>query len=488
MVGQPDAILQAQKSIALKLDEPEPDPENPWSDDFLSRQKIATRLTDLVATQKPPLTVSLHGQWGTGKTFMLRRWQRDLENQKPGYRAIYFNAWEDDFCDDPLLAFIGQLSEHFKATGFEALARKVADVAIPLIKENLINVVQSRTGLTFKVKQFKNRKTALIDNYNNERASKDALKKALTDLSAKVATYTGHPLVFIVDELDRCRPTFAIELLEKVKHIFDVPNIVFVFGLNRDELCKSLRSVYGEIDADVYLRRFFDFEFNLGEVDSEEFARILIDKFELRKIAGELSGLGYDSFERDLRNFSAVCPRLWSALNLTLRDIDYGIRLLAFLMKTSSTGSYVFYELLALLIALKFNNPRLYYSLLSGDFQTKEIVEYLLSESGSKLTARDFVSHLDQIEGLLYCVDRVDRSNWSPTPSGSIALFELQQVPEQGVGYTYEIISQRAQDASVEIIRRIINSIEFGQRVGVNARVFGVLAGLIDTYQMDLRR
>ena len=49
------------------------------------------------------------------------------------------------------------------------------------------------------------------------------------------------PLIFIIDELDRCRPTFAIELLERVKHIFDVPNMVFVLGINRDELCKSLR-------------------------------------------------------------------------------------------------------------------------------------------------------------------------------------------------------------------------------------------------------
>ena len=177
MVKQPDEILEAQKSIALKLSEPEVDSENPWGDDLLARQGIATRLTNLVSTQELPLTVSLHGQWGTGKTFMLRRWQKDLENQNPGYRAIYFNAWEDDFCDDPLLASVGQLSDHFKATGFEALARKAAGVAIPLIKENLNNVVKSKTGITLRVEQFKNRRKAIIDNYNNERATKDELGK-----------------------------------------------------------------------------------------------------------------------------------------------------------------------------------------------------------------------------------------------------------------------------------------------------------------------
>ena len=92
-------------------------------------------------------------------------------------------------------------------------------------------------------------------------------------MSAAVNDATGRPMVFIIDELDRCRPTFAIELLERVKHIFDVPNMVFAFGINRDELCSSLQSIYGNIDADVYLRRFFDMEFTLPQADSEKFAR-----------------------------------------------------------------------------------------------------------------------------------------------------------------------------------------------------------------------
>ena len=98
-------------------------------------------------------------------------------------------------------------------------------------------------------------------------------------MAGKVRDETGHPMVFIIDELDRCRPTFAIELLERVKHIFDVPNLVFVFGINRDELCTSLQSIYGEIDASVYLRRFFDMEFTLQEVDSAKFSRHLMQKF-----------------------------------------------------------------------------------------------------------------------------------------------------------------------------------------------------------------
>ena len=78
--------LDAQRSITLKLSEPEVDSDSPWSDDLLARQDIATRLTSLVATQELPLTVSQHGKWGSGKTFMLKRWQKSLEEED--FRAI----------------------------------------------------------------------------------------------------------------------------------------------------------------------------------------------------------------------------------------------------------------------------------------------------------------------------------------------------------------------------------------------------------------
>ena len=84
--------------------------------------------------------------------------------------------------------------------------------------------------------------------------------------------------MFIIDELDRCRPTFAIELLERVKHIFDVKNIVFVFGINRAELTEALVSVYGEIEAGEYLRRFFDMEFILPDGDPTRFCQHLLEQ------------------------------------------------------------------------------------------------------------------------------------------------------------------------------------------------------------------
>ena len=329
MIRECNTTLDVQKSVALKLNEPEVNSDNPWADDLLVRRHIAKRLTNLLATQVPPLTVSLHGQWGTGKTFLLKRWQKDLEQQN--FRAIYFNAWEDDFCDDPLLAILGQMSETFKEGNLKKLTQQVIQTAITLFKKNALSILQNKTGITFDPEQDERN---ILDEYLYQRKTKDELKDNLAKMSEAISDLSNHPLVFIIDELDRCRPTFAIELLERVKHVFDVPHIVFVFGLNRDELSKSLSSVYGNINTDVYLRRFFDFEFNLPEADSQRCAEHLIDKFQLGQVFQSLSTAARNRGHMyDYENYRTVIPSMWSALGLSLRDIDYGIRLLALLAK-----------------------------------------------------------------------------------------------------------------------------------------------------------
>ena len=476
--------LDAQKAVALKLGEPDIDSSNPWVDDLLARKDITIRLTNLVATQEPPLSISLHGQWGTGKTFLLRRWQKTLELD--GYQAIYFNAWEDDFCDDPLLAMIGHLAGHFEGNKFKELARRVAEIALPLIKENLLGVLKATTGVTIKLDQQEQGSKTPLDAYLEQRATKDQLKSRLAQLSEEVARETGHPLVFIIDELDRCRPTFAIELLERVKHIFDVPHIVFVFGLNRDELTKSLSSVYGDINTDVYLRRFFDFEFNISEADSQGFALHLMEKFQLGQVFQSLTAQARNNVHvQDFQSYMEFCPKLWSALSLSLRDIDYSIRLLAVLTKTIPVGTSTNPLILGILIGMKFKKPQFYYSLITGDFLTSEIMDYIDGELRRDQIDYDLSYFLDRTEGFLYCADSASRNR---SNLGEEALVELQSVGNGSSGISFSVISRRAQSADQRRLDEIRQGIDHGRQLGINARELGRLATLIDTHQTELRR
>ena len=78
-------------------------------------------------------------------------------------------------------------------------------------------------------------------------------------------------VIIFVDELDRCRPSYAIELLERIKHLFNIGGLVFVLALDREQLGHSIKAVYGNgIDSDGYLRRFVDFEYQLKNPEKKK--------------------------------------------------------------------------------------------------------------------------------------------------------------------------------------------------------------------------
>ena len=391
---------------------------------MLNRSQIAERLTNLIQTQSVPLVVSIDGYWGTGKTFMLKRWQQDLQNQ--GYESIYFNAWEDDFCDDPLLAIIGQMSEHFnKEAKFRTKARQVIEAAKPLLRPRSIGFNFSPDGISSvgaSASFDEGNGKSLIDEYLAQRATKDKLKGKLSDLSVSVADETGHPLVFIIDELDRCRPTFAVELLERIKHIFDVPNLVFVFGINRDELCKSLQSLYGEIEAHIYLRRFFDMEFTLPEADLQVFCKNLLDKFEIGDFLHGLSkSAGTNQHSEDFNHFNDRIPELWSYFSLSLRDIDHCVRLIAMSCKNLKPNQSLYPWMLGLFVALRFNNDDLYQKFIRGQCLASKVMNYVHSLIPQDSSNTMMAHTLALIEGYLYAAeDRAPIGPRSSTPGSQI--------------------------------------------------------------------
>ena len=103
-------------------------------------------------------------------------------------------------------------------------------------------------------------------------------KEALLELSNQLSeSIPNHPLVFAIDELDRCRPSYAVELLEVAKHLFSVNNVVFVLVINQLELAQSVKALYGQtFDAEGYLQRFFDLDFRLPDPDRSRFVDALL--------------------------------------------------------------------------------------------------------------------------------------------------------------------------------------------------------------------
>ena len=468
-------------SLTLKLPEPAVSQERPWDDDLLGRSPIAERLTSLIRHQSSPLVATIHGNWGTGKTFLLKRWQQDLENQ--GFMAIYFNAWEDDFCDDPLLAILGQMHEYLKGSStLRSLAEKAARIAVPLIRQNIVSVLEKHTGLTINLDQITQGQPDPLENYQSQRATKDQLKKRLTEISGKVREETGYPMVFIIDELDRCRPTFAVELLERVKHIFDVQDLVFILGINRDELCSSLQSIYGAINADVYLRRFFDIEFTLPDANTSEFSTCLMQRFGLQDFFVSLTQQANHRVHQDEYAVMANSfPMIWSYHDLSLRDIDSCIRLISLVGRSLGPGSPTYPWLIGILIPLKLKNLPLYRRFMQGSCPASQVMNYLDALLPLADRGRDFDRGMNLIEAALY---RTRKRMPHSQQQGSTPAEQLQRL-YNGAELEYpDYLSERTKKSDAVRVGHLLELVS-AQRGFPEDNVIDLdyIAGLIDLSQ-----
>ena len=355
-----------------------------WDDDVLDRKKLADTLTRLVGNQKQPFVLCLDGCWGAGKTFLLKRWQKSLEREK--FLGMYYNAWEDDFSDDPFLSLIGQIAESFDTN--EDYSNQV-DKICRTAAEVLNQFAEKVAGFNMKeiVKASKDKQ---IEDYKAQRKRKKELKSLLSELGSAVREKTGKPLVFIIDELDRCRPNFSIELLERVKHIFDVSNIVFVIGADKTQLSHSINSVYGEIDVDTYFRRFFDLTLKLPKPNTQEFCEHLLGQYKLIEFFQQTSTVSNSSVQSEVEDlfdgefFSLLCLRL----SLSLRDIEHALRCIAYIGKTIPPRVNFYPQLLGILVLIRLKNSNLYTEYMRREKNSPDIMNFIYKY----ISPRDFQS------------------------------------------------------------------------------------------------
>ena len=377
-------------------------PESPWDNDVLQRQELANHLTNLVkGAEDSPFVISVNGGWGSGKTFMLKRWRQQLINSKDndgfGGKAIYFNAWEDDFHANPLVAIIGQLWKELKQDDWKEI--------INSLKESMPEIVRKKCFDFFGLDKTDLQSTAeqTVDEYLGTRTKIDELKARLKMLADTVKEQTDMPLVFIVDELDRCRPTFAIELLERIKHVFDVPNIVFVFGINKKQLSKSIKSVYGEIDAVDYFNRFFDMDLILTQAESLKYFHYLFNNK-----SPDINELG----RRVLDGDGKITSNMMNYMNLSLRQIQYFNKCLWIVFKNGElkeSTSHGKLRATIYLILLKIKNPELYYKFITRNCFCKDVIDYFMEFIPEHVINDDSSEHNSIKNCIDYTVEEIYR-------------------------------------------------------------------------------
>ena len=268
-------ILPTKSNLALSI-----------KNDTTGRNSNLYNLLRLLNFQQDSLSIAINGSWGTGKTFFIKQCQLMLDNafsceddeilqaieklcpgeeslaniRKTHFRTAYYDAWEHDSEEDPIASLIRCLATTDWSTNVKESLIKAADIGS--------SILQATTNIDLKglVKTLKDNSSDLITPDNLEQ-----IKKRFNATLAELAPDQGKLTIF-VDELDRCKPTYAVKLLERIKHYFNNPNVTFIFAVDLSQLQYTINQYYGlQFNGYQYLDRFFDLVISLSAPDIDKY-------------------------------------------------------------------------------------------------------------------------------------------------------------------------------------------------------------------------
>lgn len=373
--------------MLLNPTELEIDPVNPFANDAFDRQPVVDSFAGIITSLKGPFVIAVDSPWGTGKTTFLKMLKASLEIKD--HPCLYFNAWETDFAEDPLVAFVGELDSLIKELLPEDTAQEtmksVKKMAGTMAKRVVPAAIRIATMGTIDLAPEVERaiaeamgalSTDAVENYLKDKKVMDEFHSKLNlALSTAQEKNKKLPVVIFVDELDRCRPLYAIELLERIKHLFNVESAVFVVAMDKKQLGISLGAVYGTgFNSTEYLRRFFDLELRLTQISNDKFCESLIKRMELEEFfASRPDQVG----QRDFEDLKASFLDLSKLLNLTLRMQEKCMVLLALAMLATQNTEYFYPVQTVIMAALRIGVEEIYNKVSRENGSIVEIIDHL---------------------------------------------------------------------------------------------------------------
>ena len=354
--------------------------------DEFSRKPIAENIIKLLTSPIDLSPMVIDGGWGTGKTEFCQKLIRLMQQQHPDYQPVYIDAFRSDHSGEPLLALLaeiiktcvpedtdGQPSEKRKnitrkvarAVGF--VMKTVAKAAVGhVLKQDIEDLEEGMSQIINDGQEAKNAAAtvvgvattlashsidatidatveALLKEQIEAEKNLETLKSCMKELAA------DKPIILFIDELDRCRPDYAVDMLEVIKHVFDVENVKVVLVTNTKQLRAAINHRYGmEVDAQKYLDKFLKYSFALPEkvVTQFEHERNFVSIHYCQRLIGsnnELSLL--------IRNESVIdfIGEIIQRNNLSLRETETLVRYLKIfnsLSKGLGSGFGIEYKLL----------------------------------------------------------------------------------------------------------------------------------------------
>ena len=311
------------------------------NDDKLNREESANLITNYLLNQDESRVISVNSAWGTGKTWFAHMWKNKLGDEfKEEIIPIYYNAWENDDYEDALIPLINQI--YLQLNDFSEYRKENLNLVVLLkavsafYKHSLSMPLKSLSKGTFNLKEIiegveESKKTiddVLLPEFDDQlKIYNDYVyaKEVFTEYFERFINDIDKTIIIIVDELDRCRPTFAIETLERIKHFFGIDNVHFILLQDSEQLSHSVKVLYGDsCDTVGYLRRFVDAEFILPNNNIESYFNILMVQtnskmFGVNLNNGILEFLTGDSLLNLISNELLITSKIFK---LSFRDFD----------------------------------------------------------------------------------------------------------------------------------------------------------------------
>jgi len=373
--------------VTYRLAELEVPTDDPFRNDALDRRQVVEFLSGLIARTGGPFVLALDSPWGSGKTTLVRMLKADLERQN--FQCIHFNAWRVDHAVDPLVALVSSVDRVQLAAGasqakFDQHVKTIRKVTSLVAKRGAVAIAKALTAGALDLdKEIEDAAAELTGGAVEDivaafRKEAELLEKFRAELQSAVALLPESgkepTLVWFIDELDRCRPTFAVELLERMKHLFDVQDVVFVLSLDKRQLEASTAAVYGsDIDATEYLRRFIDLEYGIPLATTVRFTESLLTRFDLDRVFAERKG----EVAQDKRHFVEFFTAIADLFALSLRARERCITRLRVVMDQTPSNHYLEPILVALLLVLRSNAVDVFWGLVRGETSPEEVMTRL---------------------------------------------------------------------------------------------------------------
>lgn len=390
-------------------------------DDIFHRVDFAKKAMALIKSHpenRGACVISIDAPWGMGKSTFLRMWMNELDRyngENEFYQAplfeqhknlcVYYNAWENDYYDNALLPLLyticGCISVEKRKTddweekktsklknligagagilGFVSCAHATQNPGLATMVGGLASATADALLHMFEKKEL----TAITEQYEKDRKNRQEFQNAISEL----AELAGKLYIF-VDELDRCKPLFAIQTLECIKHFFNIKNVVFVFATDICQLAYSVAGVYGQgINAGGYLSKFFDYQLHLPAPNVYD-----IMKYSYPQI----------SIDRD---YYGILNEIIHSIGLTPREMPLIIKQVNTLWSIYNLNSEGFYPsfvvpYLTLFLGMKYRLPDIYQSFFAGSMEWKNHVSKASSQTAYEMLEYTFTNlQIDKEKG-----------------------------------------------------------------------------------------